>query len=333
MSLSAMLAATRELPQHLLDGLEAAREVTLPEREYEDAIVVGMGGSSIGGALAAGLLEGDAGVPIHVLRGPDPPGFVDEDTLVVATSYSGTTYETLEAVRESLDRGATLAAVSTGGKLGPLAEESGGAFVRVPSGYQPRAAVGWLFSTNYTLLARSLDVGDPDAIADAAKRLEPEVDELASEGGPADELAGRLGQGPIGVVGHDVLGVVARRWAGELSENGKRLAFHAVLPEMAHNQIVGWEGEPGDATLVLLRREADEEAPLEADRLDFLGESADRAGARVLESRMGATGLAGICRSILLGDLVSLHLARQKGIDPAPVEVIDALKDRLERAR
>lgn len=332
MSLSAMLEATREFPQHLLDGLEAAQGAPLPEGSYRNAVAVGMGGSSIGGALTAGLLEGEADVPIHVLRGPDPPGFVGEDTLVVATSYSGTTRETLSAVRESLGRGATLAAVSTGGELGPLAEDSGGPLVRVPSGYQPRAAVGWLFSANYTLFARSLGVGDPDAISDAAKRLEPELDELAAEGGPADELAGRLGEGPVGVVGHDVLGVVARRWAGELSENGKRLAFHAELPEMAHNQIVGWDGEPGDATLLLVRRDADDETPLEATRLDYLAESADRAGARVVETRLGASGLAGICRSILVGDLVSLHLARQKGIDPAPVEVIDGLKDRLDRA-
>lgn len=330
MALAAMMEAARELPDQLRKGTQAAEAVAAPVGPFNAAVVVGMGGSSIGGALAARLIEGQAQVPLTVVRDHTLPGFVDEATLVVATSYSGSTAETLDATRHALDAGASLAAVTTGGELGPLVESAGGPVVEVPTGYQPRAAVGWLLAANHTLLSRALEIGSTGALAQAAKRLSETLPDIAEEGGPADALAEGIGDGPVGVVGHDLLGAVARRWAAELAENAKRLAFHAELPEMAHNQVVGWDGEPGDATLITLRR--DQEAPLEAARLSFLAERAEQAGATVLEAELSGDGIDAVLEAVLLGDLVSLHLARREGIDPEPVDVIDALKDRLADA-
>lgn len=333
MALESLMAAARQMPQHIQAALDALEGHRPPSGPFDDAVVVGMGGSSIGGALAARLLERDADVPIHVLRGSQPPGFVDERTFVLATSYSGTTDETLEATRAAVQAGATVAAVTTGGTLGDLVDRADGPVVDVPTGYQPRAAIGWLLTANHALLSRALDVGDPSTtLEQAAKPLADEMETLSAAGGPADQLASALGEGAIGVVGHDLLGTVARRWAGELAENSKRLAFHAELPEAAHNQIVGWAGHPGDVTLVLVRRDAAEETPRERVRLDHLAESARDAGAPVVEARLGATGLAGVLRGLLLGDLVSLHLARRERTDPEPVDAIEALKDRLADA-
>lgn len=323
--------AVRELPAHVLDALDAVGDVSVPSGPFSSCTVIGMGGSSIGGALAARLLAEDAEVPIVVTRDHALPGFVDEDTLVVATSYSGTTAETLDATREAARRGASLLGVTTGGKLATIVEEAGGSTVAPPVGYEPRAAVGWLLSANYAFLSRALGVGEGEALRSAAKRVEDRLDDVVGEGGPADDIAGRLGDGPVGVVGHDVMGSVARRWAGELSENAKRLAFHAELPEMAHNQLVGWDGVPGDATLLTLRRE--EEAPLEEARFAFLAERARDAGATIVQARVPGEGALGLLASILLGDAISLHLARREGIDPEPVDVITALKERLADAQ
>ncbi len=332
MSLEAMMAATQSLPAHLTAGLEAGQGLDLPEGPFDAALCVGMGGSSIGGTLAAGLLMDESDVPIHVCRSHSPPGFVDERTLVVATSYSGNTAETLDATRACLERGASLVAITTGGELGALAADHGAPVLEVPSGFQPRAAAGWLFAPNYTVLSRVLGIGDPGALEEVAASLSDGMDELAAPDGPADSLAGQLADHPVGVVGHDLMGVVARRWAGEISENGKRVAFHAVLPEMAHNQLVGWDGEPAGTALVLLRRE--DEGRLEKARFDFLSERASKAGATVLEARVGGPGgqLREVLEGVVLGDLVSLHMARRKGIDPEPVDVITALKKRLTDA-
>lgn len=330
MALEPMLEAARELPSQVRSAVSAVDRAMSAGTPFHHAAVIGMGGSSIGGALAARLLERKAPIPLTVIREDAVPGFVGEDTFVVATSYSGTTTETLDATRAAANRGATLAAVTTGGQLGPIVEATGGTVIEVPEGYQPRAAVGWLLGANFALLDTAMQLDRSGSLRTAAKQLEDRVDTLAEDGGTADRLAGQLGEGPIGVVGHGTMGAVARRWAAELSENAKRLAFHAELPEMAHNQIVGWDGHPGDATLVTLR--GDQETPLEDARLTFLAERAQAAGATVIEAPVRGAGLAATLEAILLGDLVSLHLARREGIDPEPVDVIDALKERLADA-
>jgi len=331
MPLEPMMDAARKFPQHIRQGVQAVEQADTPDKPYANAIACGMGGSSIGGTLAVRLLDQRADVPLQVVRDHKPPAFVDEDTLVVATSYSGNTDETVDAVRASLEKGATLVALTTNGDLEQIAEEAGAPVVSAPSGYHPRAAIGWLMAANYATFSACLGLDNAtETLRQGAKRLEARVDELADEGGPADQIAEKLGPHPVGVVGHDVLGTVARRWAGELGENAKRLAFHGVLPEMAHNQIVGWANQNGGTTLLQVRRE--EEGPREATRMNVLAERARGAGANVLETQLGGQGITTVLEGVLVGDLVSLHRARRDGTDPEPVAVIDDLKDQLAKA-
>lgn len=319
--------AAAKFPAHLQEGTEKARQVEVPEGPFSSAVVIGMGGSSIGGALAVSLLRREAEIPITVVRDHTIPGSVDDETLVVATSYSGQTHETLDAVQDAVHRGASLAAITTGGRLGYLAEEADAPAVMAPTGFQPRAALGFLFSANYTLLSRALGVGDPERIERAAKRLEPKLDDLADPDGPIGFMAGQLDDGTVGVVGHDVLGVVARRVAGQLNENAKRLAFHETMPEMCHNQIIGWNGNAGNATLILVRR--DDESNLEGARMSFLSECADDSGCPVVDIRVHGETMDQALEGCLVGDHLSLHLARMEGTDPEPVDTIDQLKSRI----
>jgi len=324
MPVGPMLEAARELPQHVLEALEAVDDAPSLDVDPSSVAVVGMGGSSIGGALGACALRGETRLPVAVVREHTLPGYLDENALVIATSYSGTTAETVDATRDAIERGADVVAVTTGGDLGPLVRDAGGLVVEPPEGYHPRAAIGWLFAANYALLGDALGMGETGELRAAAKRLEDRVETIE---GVADEIASGLGDGPVGVVAHDVMGMVARRWAAELSENADRLAFHSTLPETAHNQIVGWAGTPGDATLIALRR--GEETDRARTRLNVLTERAAGAGATVLEAQVDGAGLDGLVEGVLLGDLVSLHLARREDVDPEPVEAIDALKDAL----
>lgn len=327
MPLEPMIEAAAEFPQHLRDGLGATAKLNLPDGPFSAVALIGMGGSSIGGALAGALLEARAQVPISLVRDHTLPGFVDDQTLVIATSYSGGTAETLDATQDALHRGASVVAVTTGGRLGYMAEQAGAAAVPVPSGYQPRAALGWLFAANYGILCRSLDVGSTEAVLSAADALEAKVDGWADPDGPAAYMASQMDDGTVGVVGHDLLGMVARRWAAQLNENAKRLAFHETLPEAAHNQVVGWLGKAGNATLMLLRRSS--EAPYEAARMSYLADQADNSDGPVVQARVGGGRIQEVLEAVLLGDYVSLHLARMEGVDPEPVDAIQGLKRKL----
>ncbi|MDX1612267.1 MAG: SIS domain-containing protein, partial [Candidatus Thermoplasmatota archaeon] len=217
MSLQAMMEAAGAFPDHLLAGAEAVDGTPLPEGPFRNALIIGMGGSAIGGTLAGGLLSKASDIPIQVVRDHTIPGYVGEGTLVVATSYSGNTVETLDAVQDAVHRGATLVAITTGGKLGELAEQASAPTVEVPSGFQPRAALGWLFAANYGVLARILEVGDPEAPRRAAKDLVGYVEELAQVDGPAAEMAATFTDDVVGVLGHDVFGVAAERFAGQIN--------------------------------------------------------------------------------------------------------------------
>jgi glucose/mannose-6-phosphate isomerase len=330
MALEPMIEASRELPDHVRSAVDAVEDAELPTSQPSSVMLCGMGGSSFGGTLAAGLLRDEAGVPLQVVRDHEPPAFVDEGTLAVATSYSGNTKETVDAADAAHEAGADLVAITTGGDLAELADDIGAPVIEPPTGYQPRAAVGWLWAANHATLSRVLDLDELEAMRSVADTLDDRIDRLADEGGRADRIAGQLGEGPVGVVGHDVFGTVARRWADEICENAKRLGFHAELPEAAHNQVVGWDGTPGDATLVVVGRE--DENDLEAARTRFLAERARKAGAQVVEARVEGPRLQAVVEAIALGDLTSLHLARREGTDPEPVDVIDALKARLAEA-
>ncbi|BAS28707.1 phosphomannose isomerase [Limnochorda pilosa] len=335
-----MAGAIHGLPEQCEQAWRLARELTLPEGPRpRQAVVLGMGGSAIGAELVAGLLEATAPAPIAVHRGYGVPGYVGPETLVVASSYSGNTEETLSGYDEARRRGSRVVAVTTGGELARRAEADGVPLLRIPGGLQPRAAIGYSLVPQLRIFHLMGLTGDPQpAIEETVARLrrqrarlEPSVPSQANE---AKQLALSLHQHlPLIYGSQGWKGVVAYRWKTQINENAKAQAQANRFPELNHNETVGWEVPAAINGLfhaVLLRDEADP-APIQR-RFDVTAEIMRPHVAGISQAwAEGDSELARLFSLLYLGDHVSLYLAYLYRVDPSPVKAIDRLKSELAR--
>ncbi|MBI2709195.1 MAG: SIS domain-containing protein [Actinobacteria bacterium] len=328
-----MRAAALGLPEQVEAAVEAGAAIRgLPEgEEIANICVFGVGASGLAGRIVAALAQEFVPVPVVVAEGYDAPSFVAQDTLAIAVSFSGDTEETIEAAQEAQLAGAHLMVVTRGGRLGALAGEWGAARVEVPAGLPTaRAAIGALAVPPLVALERmGLFPGAHGWAAHAVAQLERRRDQLAG-GGPARDLARRIGRTLPIVYGASAIGAVAAaRWKAQCNENAKVPAFAGAVPQVCHDEVSGW-GQHGDVTrqvfsLVLLRH--DLEHPQEDRRFALLAEALDEVVAdRHVVRAEGEGPLAQLLDLVLFGDLVSLELAAQEGIDPGPVPAIDDIE-------
>jgi glucose/mannose-6-phosphate isomerase len=294
-------------------------------------VVAGMGGSAIGGDLAVAVLGDRAGRPITVVRDYGLPAWVTPDTTVLCSSYSGETEETLAAFEAAGALGARRIVCTTGGRLAAVARAEGVPVVPLPGAFQPRAAVGYA-------LVVALEAA---ALSGVAESLHTEIDVAAAHAGqliadwgpdappdsPAKVLARELHGTVPQIAGAGLTAPIAYRWKTQFNENAKAPAFAAVLPELDHNEIVGWQyaGAVGPFSLVALD-DRDLHPRLRrriALTLEVVG---DQAAVRRRIESVGETRLERLVSLVLFGDLVSLYCAVLNGRDPEPVEPIDRLK-------
>ena len=328
-----MLGDVLAQPHQFGDALWRVESAAIPRGVYARGVVVcGMGGSAIGGDLAAAAIGLRATAPITTIRGYELPAWVGADTLVLCASYSGNTEETLHCFEQAGAAGAPRVVVTTGGKLAEAARGAGNVpVVGVPSGMQPRAAVVYM-------TVASLECAE---LAGAAPSLRSEIEEaaeltgeLVTHWGPdaeesqpktiAQALEGRI---PV-VYGGRTTTAPARRWRSQFNENAKLPAFYGDLPEAHHNEVVGWH-HAGDALFGIVLETKDEHERM-TRRFDVTGEVMEAAGFEALRVlSMGQTSTAQVMSLVLLGDLVSVYLAVLRDVDPTPVEEIEGLKARL----
>jgi glucose/mannose-6-phosphate isomerase len=331
---SGMLRDVLDQPAQLEDALWRADSAGIARAEAPGGLVVaGMGGSAIGGDLAVAIIGDRARAPVQTVRGYSLPPWIGPDTLVLCSSYSGQTEETLSAYRAAGELGAPRAVVTTGGELGELARADGVPVIGVPSGMLPRAAVAYM----------TVSALECAAACGASPSLRPEVEaaasrlrSLAEEWGPespddsgAKALAARL-RGTVPVVyGAGSTAPVARRWKAQLNENPSIQAFASELPEADHNEVCGYaDSRDGFSAVFLddptldprLRRRIE----LTAELLEPGTDAVER-----VESR-GETAADRVLSLVLLGDLVSIYLAALLGVDPSPMEAIERLKGLLD---
>jgi glucose/mannose-6-phosphate isomerase len=323
------------LPDHLRDALWRVESAIMNEWDSPAGLVVaGMGGSAIGGALARAALGDQASRPIFVTRAYGLPSWTTPDTTVLCASYSGNTEETLACYESAGALGAQRVVATTGGRLAAMAREEGVPVIPLPGGFQPRAAVAYM-----TVVA--LEVA---ALCGAGPHLTSEIDVAAShsellvaEWGPdaeedslAKEVArGILGSAPV-VAGAGLTTPIAYRWKTQINENAKQPCFAHELPELDHNELVGWEGAPdvGRFSAVFLD-DADAHPRVKA-RMELTERLiADSAAATFRLETRGESACERVVSLVLLGDLVSLYLAALRGVDPGPVRLIEQLKAEL----
>ena len=328
-------------PAQVEEAWRIGSEAPVPEvyADVDNLIFQGMGGSAIGGDLLRALYADTLGVPAMVVRDYDLPGFAGPRTLFIAASYSGNTEETLAGYAEAKKRGCRILAVSSGGELAARAKADHIPFVAIPGGLSPRAALGYSFFPLLAVLGRLKLIPDPGAdFRETLDLLKAGVSRLGravpASGNPAKELAQWfLGRYPLICAAGTWPGIVAMRWKTQINENAKNLAFWNVLPELNHNETVGYEAPPDlvrQMRVLFLRTGAENDRLVR--RIEVTVGIIGRAGAVTREVKAeGRSTLTRMFSLIQLGDFVSYYLAVLNGIDPTPVKVIDFLKGELAK--
>jgi glucose/mannose-6-phosphate isomerase len=320
-----MLGDVLAQPHQLGDALWRAQSAGIPKQDRPGGLIVcGMGGSAIGGDLAAAALGDRATRPITTVRGYALESWTGPDSLVLCASYSGNTEETLACFEAAGAAGAGRVALTTGGQLAELARADGVPVIGVPAGMQPRAAVVYMV----------VGVLECAALCGAAPGLHAEIDtaaallgELATEWDAPKTIAASL-RGTVPVMhGAGPTVAVARRWKTQINENAKAAAFWSELPEANHNEICGWQRGRAAAPLAGVFLEDPDQHPRIQRRIELTAAEVERAGAPALRvAARGDTRLERVLSLVMLGDLVSVYLAVLDGVDPTPVDQLTSFK-------
>jgi len=330
------------LPQQCRTAWDKSRKFPLPKdyAKVDKVVVLGMGGSAIGGDLVRSLFSSQKKPLIFVSREYDLPPFIDDKTLVIAASYSGNTEETLSAFSQALKTNCKKLAATTGGELKTMAEHAGVPVFIIDYKGQPRAALGYGFMSLIALMQNLGLVPDKTAeVESMIKELEKllaELEETApARSNRAKQLAAKW-HGKLAVIyGAGTLSEVAHRWKTQINENGKSWAFYELFSELNHNAVVGYQfprelasgiyvvmlRSPSLHPRILLRYEVTGEL-LKQSNIKY--EIVDNSAKGELSQMMGL---------IFLGDWVSYYLAILNETDPMPVKAIDYLKKRLSQER
>jgi len=337
---SGMLDHLHQFPEQCRLAWEKVLKFNLPP-EYspvDKVVILGMGGSAIGGDMVRRLALAESKVPVWVHRDYGLPPFVDRKTLVIASSYSGNTEETLSAFTASLKTPAKKLAITTGGRLKQLAAKEGITVYSIDYQAPPRAAFPHSFVPLLGIFQKLGLLGDKSADLKQALQILNQLSKDLVETtplvtNPAKQLAARLRGNLALIYGGEVLSEVARRWKNQLNENSKAWAFFELFPELNHNAVAGYDFPPEvkDRVFVVLLHSA---LFSPRSRLHYeatakvLAESG--IGHEVVEA-LGETALAQVMSLVLFGDYVSLYLAMLNEIDPTPLAAVDFVKGYLAR--
>lgn len=316
------------LPEHLRDALWRVESARIPEFDADGLAVCGVGGSAIGADIARVAIGDRLTLPMNTIRDYELPTWASPRTVVLCSSYSGETEETLACFDAAEAVGAARVVATTGGKLAELARAADVPVIGLPGILLPR------FSIGYTLVVAA----EVAAQAGAGPAIRTEIDAAAAHlersiGGlvaRSVEVADAIGDAVPVIYGCDLTTPVAYRWKSQVNECVKRPAFSHYLPELNHNELAGWtDSDDPTAFAAVILTDCDQH-PRERRRAELTAELIAPAvrSVTMIETE-GETRTARALWAVMLGDLVALHLAARRGVDPAPIELIDQIKQRL----
>ena len=329
-------------PDHIETAARNVENLSMPPEAGKPTasslLIAGLGGSAISGDLARVVAGSAIKLPLIVGRDYDLPSFVYASTLVIACSYSGNTEETLSVYAQAKAAGADVVCITSGGILAELAGQDSFPVVQLQGGLPPRAALGYALPTLLGVLRAKGIIPDlSDDIKETVGLLRALREKYRPEepvkDNPAKQLAMDLYEKIVAVYGSSaVMDAVAYRWRSQIAENAKNLAFHHALPEMNHNELVGWllpETALKDIGVIFLRD--GEDHPQVQKRFELTREVIEGRAGIVREIRSeGKSRLARILSVVYLGDFTSLYMAYLNRLDPTPVTVIDNFKSKLK---
>ena len=335
-----MYNAIWDFPQNLYDAHKIGNNILLKQnyKNINNIIITGMGGSAIGGDVVSVLESKNIKIPFKICRGYSLPNWVNENTLVICSSYSGNTEETLAALKNAKIKNALVCGITTGGTLADDLTNSNRDVIVIPSGLQPRAALAFSFVPMIKLLEKigvldtKIDSWLPTAIN--SLKLNREIFSKNSNDNPVFELAGKMyNKLPIIYSNHSTMRIAATRLKGQICENAKMLCYHNELPELNHNEIVGWENnkdlfdylfiiwleDKSDNQRIKLRQGITQNI-LKEKKINQFTISMNE---NLFENRF--------LNMINYGDWLSYWCAIAHGTDPSPVISINKLKDELSK--
>ena len=320
-----------DFSNHLREAIEIADNTTLTPytKEIRNILICGLGGSGIGGTIVSDIISSKVNIPIAATKDYSIPNFVNEHTLVIANSYSGNTEETLYALEKCQARGAEIAVITSGGKLKTIAEEKKYNKIIIPGNQPPRAMFGYAFTELFFML-NHYGIIDDSFKSDFDKAITLIDTEKADIQKQAMNLAKKMyKQTPVIYVAKGFEGV-AVRFRQQLNENSKMLGWHNVVPEMNHNELLGWRTNVDDLAVVYFRNKCDYDR--NQIRMDINKKVISKFTSNITEIwSKGDSLIENSLYHISVGDWTSWYLSEMNNVDAIEIDVIDFLKGELAK--
>jgi glucose/mannose-6-phosphate isomerase len=317
---------SKQLSEAIAIGTSAG--LTPAKTSPSHVLICGLGGSGIGGSIVSELVFGAANAPIVLSKGYFIPAFVSEKTLVIISSYSGNTEETLNCMELALKKNAKVVCVTSGGKVAEIANAKGLDQVIVPGGMPPRACLGYSLTQLFFILSANGVIGNYfiTQLEGAVKLLDAEEANMIAE---AEQLTAKLLNKLPVIYSTTSYEGVAIRFRQQLNENAKILCWHQVIPEMNHNELVGWTQKRDDVQ-VLIFRDKNEYSRNDA-RIEINKKVISKYAPITEIWSKGDSAVEKALYFIHLGDWVSVLLAEKRGVDAMEINVINHLKGELSK--
>lgn len=320
-----------KFPEQLRSAVEIAKsaKITPAKKEIKNVLIAGLGGSGIGGTIASEITVSECKVPVIITKGYFMPEFVNENTLVIISSYSGNTEETIQVMNLSIQRNAHLIAVSSGGIIAETAQKNNFDLILVPGGMPPRACLGYSLVQVLTILFQhKLTSSNPlPECVSAAGLIEKENESIHAEAKKITVFF--KGKIPVlyATTFHEGIAI---RWRQQINENAKMLCWHHVVPEMNHNELVGWRNKNENLAVLYLLFNNEYERNLK--RIEMNKEVIQQYTSAIYS--VTAKGKSEIEQTFYLnavGDWVSYYLSLENGVEAAEINVINHLKNQLSK--
>lgn len=315
--------------QQLSEALKVgfSTKISKPAKTIENVVIAGMGGSAIGGTIVQDYTKPRLAIPLIINSSYELPEFVSQNSMVIICSYSGNTEEVINNFKQAIDKQAFVVCSSSGGEILTLSQEKGCPFLTIPGGLPPRASLGYsivniLFALHLSGLMDNGFVKEVEASANLLLDRQDNFKAIAAD--LAKKIEGKL---PVIYASEQMHGVSVR-WRQQINENSKLVGWDNVLPEMNHNELVGWRDRNESLAVLFLISAFDH--PRVKRRMVLSKEIIERCTPYVFEVSIAGNSYWEEAFSLIhIGDWLSFYLAKARGVDAEEVKVIDYLKSKL----
>lgn len=320
-----------DFSKQLEKAIEIGRKTKLDfgGKRFANVVISGLGGSGIGGTIVSEIVSEEATAPILVNKDYFLPAFVNENTLVIISSYSGNTEETVNAMLQAIEKRATVVSVTAGGKVVEIAQKNNLPYILIPGGMPPRSCLGYSLTQLFFVLNAAGIISNR-----FEKELEKSVALLNKEEERIKKLAQRVAKKLYKktTIIYSATGFegVSIRFRQQVNENAKMLCWHNVIPEMNHNELVGWVDKNKKLGVVIFRNTSDyarTQSRIENNKVVI----ANCTSTIIELFSKGKSKLENSIYIIHLGDWISLYMAQLRNVDATEVNVIDRLKGALSK--